>query len=80
MEIYRMRVVERKGYDMETTMMNVRAYREEDIPAMIQIWNEVVEEGVAFPQEDFLEERTGTAFLQSKAIAGLRSRERAGKF
>ncbi len=59
MEIYRMRVVERKGYDMETAMMNVRAYREEDIPAMIQIWNEVVEEGVAFPQEDFLEERTG---------------------
>ena len=38
MEIYRMRVVERKGYDMETAMMNVRAYREEDIPAMIQIW------------------------------------------
>ena len=74
-EIYRMRVVERKGYDMETTMMNVRAYREEDIPAMIQIWNEVVEEGVAFPQEDFLEERTGTAFFAEQSYCGVAQRE-----
>ena len=35
--------------------MIIRGYREEDIPAMTAIWNEVVEEGVAFPQEDFLE-------------------------
>lgn len=60
--------------------MIIRGYREEDIPAMTAIWNEVVEEGVAFPQEDFLTERTGAAFSESRAIAGLRSRERAGKF
>lgn len=79
MEIYRMRVVERKGYDMETTMMNVRAYREEDIPAMIQIWNEVVEECVAFPQEDFLEERTGTAFFAEQSYCGVAQREDSGE-
>ena len=79
MEIYRMRVVERKGYDMETAMMNVRAYREEDIPAMIQIWNEVVEEGVAFPQEDFLEERTGTAFFAEQSYCGVAQREDSGE-
>lgn len=42
--------------------MIVRAYRTEDLPAMISIWNEVVEEGVAFPQEEFLDERTGAEF------------------
>ena len=29
--------------------MNIRAYGPGDLPAMIAIWNEVVEEGVAFP-------------------------------
>lgn len=29
--------------------ITVRAYREEDLPAMAVIWNEVVEEGIAFP-------------------------------
>ena len=32
----------------------IRKYGAEDIPAMIEIWNEVVEEGIAFPQEDCL--------------------------
>ena len=27
-----------------------RPYREEDLPAMAEIWNEVVEAGNAFPQ------------------------------
>lgn len=27
----------------------VRKYEEKDLPAMIRIWNEVVEDGVAFP-------------------------------
>lgn len=43
--------------------MIVRAYEKRDIGAMIRIWNEVVEEGVAFPQEDFLNEETGAAFF-----------------
>ncbi|NLF26639.1 MAG: GNAT family N-acetyltransferase [Clostridiales bacterium] len=34
--------------------MEVRAYREDDLPAMAEIWNEVVEEGVAFPQTERL--------------------------
>ena len=35
--------------------MMIREYRREDLPAMIRIWNEVVEEGIAFPQEDLLD-------------------------
>ena len=34
--------------------IQVRAYTENDLPDMIRIWNEVVEDGVAFPQEEFL--------------------------
>ena len=30
----------------------VRAWEERDIPDMVRIWNEVVEEGIAFPQEE----------------------------
>ena len=29
--------------------ITVRAYQPSDLPAMIRIWNEVVEDGIAFP-------------------------------
>lgn len=34
--------------------MNIllRGYRESDLSQMTEIWNEVVEEGIAFPQTD----------------------------
>lgn len=49
----------------------VRTYEEQDIPAMISIWNEVVEEGVAFPQEECLTERTGRAFFAQQSHCGV---------
>ena len=51
--------------------MLIREYNETDIPAMIEIWNEVVEEGVAFPQEEFLNEKTGTAFFKEQSYCGV---------
>ncbi|MBO6054336.1 MAG: GNAT family N-acetyltransferase [Oscillospiraceae bacterium] len=51
--------------------MTVRQYRQEDLPAMIRIWNEVVEEGVAFPQEDYLGESDGAAFFASQSFCGV---------
>ena len=30
--------------------ISVRQYRDGDLAAMIAIWNEIVEEGIAFPQ------------------------------
>ena len=35
--------------------IKVRQYRPGDLPDMIRIWNEVVEEGIAFPQEERLD-------------------------
>ncbi len=39
--------------------IKVRKYTDIDLPKMIMIWNEVVEEGIAFPQVDLLNEYTG---------------------
>lgn len=52
-------------------MGTVRRYTREDLPAMIAIWNEVVAEGMAFPQEDLLDEATGAAFFASQTYCGV---------
>ena len=49
----------------------IRAYCQSDLPAMIAIWNEVVEDGVAFPQEETLNEETGAAFFSSQSYVGV---------
>ncbi len=51
--------------------MIIRPYTAADLPAMITIWNEVVEEGIAFPQEDALNEETGAAFFASQSCCGV---------
>lgn len=38
---------------------------------MIDIWNEVVEEGRAFPQEELLDEVSGRAFFESQSYTGV---------
>lgn len=43
--------------------ITVRAYEEQDLPEMIRIWNEIVEEGIAFPQEEILNGQTGKEFF-----------------
>ena len=47
--------------------MTVRAYRTDDIQQMTAIWNEVVEQGIAFPQEEPLDERTAEPFFSSQS-------------
>lgn len=51
--------------------IEVRAYREEDLPGMLEIWNEVVREGNAFPQEEFLDETTGRQFFASQSYTAV---------
>lgn len=41
----------------------IRAYLPKDVPAMAEIWNQVVEDGVAFPQLECLTAATGAAFF-----------------
>ena len=51
--------------------MIIREYNENDLEAMIRIWNEVVEEGIAFPQEECLEKGSGSAFFAAQSYTGV---------
>lgn len=51
--------------------ITVRQYNDTDETAMIRIWNEVVEEGIAFPQEEILNEKTGHVFFASQTYCGV---------
>lgn len=51
--------------------ITVRGYKPDDIPVMIEIWNEVIEAGQAFPQEDFLDEKSGTQFFAEQDHCGI---------
>ena len=51
--------------------MTIRKYTEKDLTAMIAIWNEVVEDGIAFPQEELLTEKTGAEFFGSQTYCGV---------
>ena len=49
----------------------IRPYRPSDLADMIRIWNEVVEEGVAFPQEECLDLESGRAFFAGQSHTGV---------
>jgi L-amino acid N-acyltransferase YncA len=51
--------------------MVVRQYKNSDLDAMVAIWNEVVEAGDAFPQEEPLTPESGAAFFASQTRAGV---------
>ena len=51
--------------------MIIREYTNGDLPAMIRIWNEVVEDGIAFPQEEPLDTESGAAFFAGQSYTGV---------
>ena len=51
--------------------MKVREYTDQDLTEIIRIWNEVVEEGVAFPQEETLDKKSGAEFFASQSYTGV---------
>ena len=52
-------------------MITVEKYSRENILPAIEIWNEVVREGIAFPQEDELNEISGDEFFSAQSFTGL---------
>lgn len=51
--------------------MIVRKYKSNDIDAMVDIWNEVVSEGIAFPQEDILNIEEANKFFECQTYCGV---------
>ena len=51
--------------------MQIREYTNKELPDMIRIWNDIVDEGIAFPQEELLDDETGAAFFSSQSYTGV---------
>ena len=51
--------------------MIIRKYEDKDLDQMIAIWNEIVDEGIAFPQEELLDANTGKDFFASQTYTGV---------
>lgn len=49
----------------------IRKYTDSDLAMMIKIWNEVVEEGNAFPQMEYLDIISGRVFFDSQTYCGV---------
>ncbi len=55
--------------------MQIRKYTIDDLRQMIDIWNEIVDEGIAFPQEELLDDKTGEEFFSSQSYCGVAADE-----
>jgi L-amino acid N-acyltransferase YncA len=52
-------------------MLKIEAYSEKHINEAIAIWNDIVEDGIAFPQKETLDTQTGDAFFKSQSFTGI---------
>lgn len=59
--------------------IEVTKYTENDIKDMIEIWNEVVEDGIAFPQEEQLTVETGKEFFAAQTYSAVAKDSVSGK-
>lgn len=51
--------------------IEIREYRSSDMQEIAEIWNQVVDDGVAFPQTEDLTEGTADAFFRSQTYTGV---------
>ena len=52
-------------------MIEIRRYEEKDKKEAMAIWNAVVREGIAFPQDEELTDDTADAFFMSQSYTGI---------
>jgi len=52
-------------------MLKIKPYTKENIAEAIEIWNDIVEDGIAFPQKEPLDESSGDDFFRSQSFTGL---------
>ena len=56
----------------------IRAYTPADVREAVLIWNQVIEDGVAFPQLELLDERSGLLFFAAQSFTALAADEASG--
>jgi len=52
-------------------MFKIEPYSAKYINEAIEIWNDIVEDGIAFPQKETLDAQTGDAFFKSQSFTGI---------
>lgn len=57
----------------------IREYRRADLPFMTEIWNQVVGEGNAFPQEELLGEGEAEVFFAGQTCCGVAQDTESGR-
>ncbi len=51
--------------------IKIRKYNSSDVKEAIEIWNTVVRDGLAFPQEECLDEKSGDKFFIDQTYTGI---------
>ena len=51
--------------------IKLREYTTEDAAEACEIWNQVVDDGIAFPQEEDLTEESGDVFFKEQTYTGI---------
>ena len=59
--------------------IKVRKYKDADVSAMAEIWNEVVREGKAFPQENEMSKHEAKEFFSSQDVCSVAEDIESGK-
>lgn len=52
-------------------MLKIEEFKKEYVQDAISIWNDIVEDGIAFPQKEALDEKSGTEFFNSQSFTGI---------
>ncbi len=52
-------------------MITIREYKTEDLESVMDIWNEVVREGIAFPQDEELTKLNADDFFTGQSYTGV---------
>lgn len=59
--------------------INIREYMAADAKSASEIWNQVVDDGVAFPQEEVLTPESGDAFFGEQTYTGIAENTESGE-
>lgn len=59
--------------------ITITEFTEKDTEDAIHIWNQVVEDGVAFPQKECLDKESSRAFFQEQSFTGIARDQETGE-
>ena len=57
----------------------IKQLEKSDIKQSIEIWNDIVSDGIAFPQTELLNEETGLEFFNSQSFTGIAYDKNSGE-